>query len=300
MLGAQHLMTTSSIIYGDVPAETAAYDSAKVVILPCPYEHTTSYGKGTADGPTAIIRASGNMELFDEELWAEPYAVGIHTAAPVEFGNKRGEAAIHEIAARVEQLYKDKKMPCILGGEHSISTGSIMAAHKFYPNLTVVQVDAHGDLRQEFHDTPWSHASIMRRVVEMGIPTVGVGIRSICEEEAVLIREKQLPRIFAHEIDAQGEWITRALSHIKGPVFLTYDVDGIDPSLIPATGTPEPGGLSWQQSNAFLKALFSSKQVVGMDFVELAPIADSVSSDFVVAKLVYKAIGYWARSQKLI
>lgn len=293
-------MSATAPRFYDVPAKTAALDTARVVIQSCPYEHTTSYGQGTARGPDAILTASAQVEFFDEELWAEPYTVGIHTANPMDFQGRTGEPAIQYIAQQVEKIVAGKKLPVILGGEHSLSTGCIMAAYKAHPNLTVVQVDAHGDLRKTYHDTPWSHACIMRRVVDMGIPTVGVGIRAICEEEAVLIREKKLKRIFAHELDAEGKWIDRALDGISGPVFLTYDVDGLDPSIVPATGTPEPGGLSWLQSNAFLRALCNRCQVVGMDFVELAPRPDSQTSDFVVARMVYKAIGYWARANKLI
>lgn len=287
-------------LYYDVPPHTADYATARVAILPCPYEHTTSYGQGTAKGPAALLDASTQVELFDEELWVESHGVGIHSAPAIDFKGKTGEAAITLVAERVGKLYDDKKFPVILGGEHSLTTGCVMAAIKAYPNLTVVQVDAHGDLRDSYHDTPWSHASIMKRVVDMGIPTVGVGIRAICEDEARLIRDKKLLRIFAHELDAEGQWIDRALSGITGPVFLTFDVDGIDPSLIPATGTPVPGGLSWGQSIAFLRRLFARHNVIGMDVVELAPTPAHPSSDFVVAKLVYKCIGYWARANRLI
>lgn len=286
-------------LYYDVPPHTADYATARVAILPCPYEHTTSYGQGTAKGPAALLEASAQVELFDEELWTESHRVGIATLPAIEFGGKTGEAAIKLVAEKVSTLYADKKFPVVLGGEHSLSTGCIMAAAKAFPDLTVVQVDAHGDLRETYHDTPWSHACIMKRVVDMGIPTVGVGIRAICEDEAQLIRENKLVRIFGHELDAGGQWITRALTGIKGPVFLTFDVDGIDPTLIPATGTPVPGGLSWEQATAFLRTLFAKHNVIGMDFVELAPTPQSAVSDFAVAKLIYKAIGYWARSQKL-
>jgi agmatinase len=289
-----------SMLYYDVPKDTAAYAQSRVVILPCPYEHTTSYGKGTAKGPAALLQASTQVELFDEELWAESYRVGIHSAPAVAFAAKTGEAAVHLVAEKVSKLYADGKLPVVLGGEHTITSGCIMAARKVHPNLTVVQIDAHADLRDSYHNTQWSHACIMRRVVDMGIPSVGVGIRAICHEEAMLIREKKLLRILGHELDVAGKWIDRALAGISGPVFLTYDVDGLDPSLLPATGTPVPGGLSWEQSNAFLRALFSRHTVVGMDFVELAPNPEWPSSDFVAAKLIYKCIGYWARSQKLI
>lgn len=287
-------------LYYDVPAESADYAKARVAILAAPYEHTTSYGQGTAKGPAALLEASCQVELFDEELWAESHVVGIHTAKAIDFKGRTGEAAIQLVVERVGKLYADQKLPIIIGGEHSLTTGCVMAAAKVYPNLTVVQVDAHADLRESYHDTPWSHASIMKRVVDMGIPTVGVGIRAICEEEGRLIRAKKLNRIFGHELDAAGKWIDRALGGIKGPVFLTFDVDGIDPTLIPATGTPVPGGLNWEQATAFLRTLFANHNVIGMDFVELAPTPTHPSSDFVVAKLIYKCIGYWARANKLI
>lgn len=287
-------------LYFDVPTETAEYAKARVAILPCPYEHTTSFGRGTANGPAALLDASTQVELFDEELWIETHRIGISSVPAIAFNGKNGEAAVKWVAEKVDKLFADKKFPVVLGGEHTLSAGCIMAAVKYFPDLTVVQVDAHADLRETYQDTPWSHACIMKRVLDMGIPSVGVGIRAICEDEARLIREKKLLRIFGHELDAGGKWIERALCGIKGPAFLTFDVDGIDPSIVPATGTPVPGGLSWEQTTAFLRELFAKHQVIGMDFVELAPNATSASSDFTVAKLIYKAIGYWARSQKLV
>ncbi len=287
-------------LYYDVPEKTADYATARVAILPCPYEHTTSYGQGTAKGPAALLEASTQVELFDEELWTETHHIGIASLPAVNFSGKIGEATVNLVAEKVDKLFADKKFPVVLGGEHTLSAGCVMAAAKFFPDVTVVQVDAHADLRETYHDTPWSHACVMKRVVDMGIPSVGIGIRAFCEDEAKLIREKKLLRIMGHELDAQGRWIDRALSGIRGPVFLTFDVDGIDPTLISATGTPVPGGLSWEQITAFLRVLFARHHVIGVDVVELAPTPQSAVSDFTVAKLIYKAIGYWARSHKLI
>lgn len=271
-------------------------NSPRVEVIPVPYEATTSYGKGTANGPAAIINASAQVEFFDEELNIEPQKIGIITRPALEI-KERGEGAIKQISKAVSDSLNAGRWPMVLGGEHSITTGCVMACKEKYPDLGVLQIDAHGDLRNEYEGSPWSHASVMRRIVDMGCPTVGVGLRAICSEERALIQEKRLPRWFAHQVNNANNseaWIAEAIDALPKHVFITFDVDGLDPSIIRATGTPEPGGMMWHPTMRLLRELFSKRTVVGADVVELAPEKGDHASDFATARLVYKIIGYLA------
>jgi agmatinase len=282
----------------------AAYDNAKVVILPIPYEATTTYRRGCEYGPDAILNASQQVEYYDEELDRELWEVGLYTHdAIADTRNAQkvsSEAMLRVTQETVYKLVADGKFVISLGGEHSITTGVVEAYRQANPGeaFTVVQVDAHGDLRHEYEGSIHNHACVMRRVVDMGLPTLQVGIRSICKEEADLIKEKQLPVFRAREIVAQPDWIDRAVATIKTEkVFITIDLDGIDPTLIPGVGTPEPGGLNWYNLLTFIQRIFAAHHVIGCDVMELAPITDSVVSEFTAAKLVYKLIGYQAIAQ---
>jgi agmatinase len=283
---------------------TADYDSAKVVILPIPFEATTTYRRGCENGPAAILEASHQVEYYDEELEQELWSVGIYTHAPIADTRAARPVPSEEMLSATEQtvlnLIHDNKFVIALGGEHSITTGIVEAYRKANPNepFTVVQIDAHGDLRHEYEGSIHNHACIMRRVVDMGLPTVQIGIRSICKEEADLIKEKQLTVFRAREIAMKPDWIERAVASIPtSKVFFTIDLDGIDPTLMPGVGTPEPGGLNWYALTTFLKEVFTTHEVIGCDVMELAPITDSVVSEFTAAKLVYKLIGYQALAQ---
>lgn len=286
------------------PDVAATYDKAKVVILPIPYEATTTYRRGCEHGPDAILDASQQVEYYDEELDRELWDVGIHTEEAIA-DTRNGQKVSSEEMLRVTQetVYKlasDGKFVISLGGEHSITTGIVEAYRQANPGeaFTVVQVDAHGDLRHEYEGSIHNHACVMRRIVDMGLPTVQVGIRSICKEEADLIKEKQLAVFRAREIVAQPDWIDRAVASITTEkVFITIDLDGIDPTLIPGVGTPEPGGLNWYSLLTFIQRIFAAHQVIGCDVMELAPITDSVVSEFTAAKLVYKLVGYQAIAQ---
>ena len=282
----------------------ATYDNAKVVILPIPYEATTTYRRGCEHGPDAILNASQQVEYYDEELDRELWEVGLYTHdAIADTRNAQkvsSEAMLRVTQETVYKLVADGKFVISLGGEHSITTGVVEAYRQANPGeaFTVVQVDAHGDLRHEYEGSIHNHACVMRRVVDMGLPTLQVGIRSICREEADLIKEKQLPVFRAREIAVQPDWIDRAVASIKTEkVFITIDLDGIDPTLIPGVGTPEPGGLNWYNLLTFIQRIFAAHDVIGCDVMELAPITDSVVSEFTAAKLVYKLIGYHAIAQ---
>lgn len=280
------------------------YDCARAVILPIPYEATTTYRRGCENGPAAILDASQQVEVYDEELEREMWEVGIWTHGAIA-DTRHGHQVPAEEMLKVTQetvykLVNDGKFVISLGGEHSITTGVVEGYRQAYPGeaFTVVQVDAHGDLRYEYEGSIHNHACIMRRVVDMGLPTLQIGIRSLCKEEADLIKEKQLAVIRAREIATQPDWMERALASIQTPkVFITIDLDGIDPTLIPGVGTPEPGGLNWYALLTFLQQIFERHQVLGCDVMELAPITDSVVSEFTAAKLVYKLIGYQAMAK---
>lgn len=283
------------------PDVAAAYSQARVVILPIPFEATTTYRRGCENGPSAILHASQQVEYYDEELEQEIWPVGIYTHDPIADTRSDHPVSSEEMLAvteaTVQKLIGDGKFVIGLGGEHSITTGLVEAYRKANPDeaFTVVQIDAHGDLRHEYEGSIHNHACVMRRIIDMGLPTVQIGIRSICREEADLIKSKPLTVFRAREIALQPDWMERALASIPTPkVFFTIDLDGIDPTLMPGVGTPEPGGLNWYSLTTFLRRVFEAHDVMGCDVMELAPITDSVVSEFTAAKLVYKLIGYQA------
>ncbi|NCQ80435.1 MAG: agmatinase [Microcystis aeruginosa W13-15] len=264
----------------------ASYATAKAVILPIPYEATTTYRKGCETGPAAVITASQQLEAYDEELKRETcLEVGIYTHEAIADTRQQPQLSAEEMLAVTTAT---------VSREHAITTGVVQAYQQALSEpFTVVQIDAHGDMRFEYEGSHHNHACVMRRVLEMGLPTLPVGIRAICREEAELIAKQQIPVVWDRDIAGDPDWIEKAIAKITTEkVFLTIDVDGIDPALIPGVGTPEPGGLSWHQTLGFLRRLFQTHQVIGCDVMELAPISDSVVSEFTTAKLIYKLIGY--------
>lgn len=297
------LTQTSTSVIPFLGSEVAAnYDAAQVAILPIPYEATTTYRLGCENGPDAILEASHQVEYYDEELDSEVCRnIGIYTHPAIADTRNNTTVSAEEMLRvtqeTVYQLIQAGKFVIALGGEHSITTGVVAAYHQAYASepFTVIQIDAHGDLRYEYEGSIHNHACVMRRIVDMGLPTVQIGIRAISKEEADLIKEKNLTVFRAREIATQPDWIERAIAAIPTQkVFLTIDLDGIDPTLIPGVGTPEPGGLNWYALTTFLRRVFSNYQVLGCDVMELAPVTDSVVSQFTAAKLVYKLVGYQA------
>ena len=293
---AAQISTVMPFLGPDVAAD---YDAAQVVILPIPYEATTTYRRGCEHGPDAILEASQQVEYYDEELDREICRdIGIYThsaVADTRHGQVSSEEMLQVTQETVYQLISEQKFVIALGGEHSITTGIVEAYRQAYPTepFTVVQIDAHGDLRHQYEGSIHNHACVMRRILDMGLPTVQIGIRSICKEEADLIKEKHLTVFRAREIAVQPDWVEQAIASISTPkVFLTIDLDGIDPTLIPGVGTPEPGGLDWYALISFLQRVFDTHGVIGCDVMELAPVTDSVVSQFTAAKLIYKLIGY--------
>lgn len=276
-----------------LPDDDARYHDARGVVVPVPWEATVSYGAGTGKGPAAILEASRYVELYDEVLREEPYRKGgIHTAPPADVSSGDSVAFLDGLEAVAARLFADGKFPVFLGGEHSLTIAPVRAANAAFEDLSVLQLDAHADLRESYEGTPWSHASVMRRVHELGVPAVPVGIRAISVEEAEFIQDEGLPVFWSHRIAHGEEWMDTVLNTLSDTVYVTFDVDFLDPSLVPATGTPEPGGGFWHQTMRFLGYVFQEKNVVGMDVVELAPIEGLHAPDFVIARLVHRCLGY--------
>ncbi len=280
----------------------ASLDAARYVVLPVAYEATVSWVAGTAKGPRALLEASENLELYDEELRAETYRAGIATLDEV-----RSEAPPEEF---LPELYEEclgagagDRVVGMVGGEHSITFPAVKACYERYPDLTVLQLDAHADLRDTYDGTPDSHACVMRRVNEI-VPIVQVGIRSLSAEEAPVIDSGAGPggaiqTHFLHD-GWPDDLADRVSAGLSKNVYITFDLDVLDPAILPATGTPEPGGLDWYRAVGLLRKIFERHHVVGFDIVELAPRPGEHASDFLAAKLLYRMIGYHARAAGLV
>ena len=286
-------MTQRNLSFLGLEAEIDAYENATACILPVPFERTTSYGKGTQAGPEAILRASQYVELYDEELGAAPCDMGISTLPPCVARAADMAEALREIEDAARPPMEDGKLVVVLGGEHSLTLAPVRAAHQVFGEIGVVQFDAHADLRESYEGTPYSHASVMRRIADdVGLPSFGVGIRSLSRREAEWLARDGRSVIWGHQLERAEELFDVGLATLPERVYLTFDLDFFDPSLLPATGTPEPGGGFWTPTMRLLRRLFETKEVVAMDVVELAPAAAQPASDFVAAKLVYKCLGY--------
>ncbi|MGC2235056.1 MAG: agmatinase [Pyrinomonadaceae bacterium] len=279
--------------------EFSSFDTARVLVLPVSYEGTVSFGTGTGEGAMAIIEASRNMELYEEETDSEVYKIGIHTLE--EFAPRETpEAMMNGLYDFTRDLLATGKFLCMLGAEHSVSAPIIRAHAEKYHNLSVLQIDAHADLRDEYDGTKHSHASIMARVVkDLRIPSVQVGIRSISADEARSLSDENLPtKIFwAKDIVGRTDWIDDAVNSLTENVYLTIDIDGLDPSLVPTTGTPEPGGLGWYETLYLIKKLAQKRRIIGMDLVEFSKAENSDAPAFLCAKLVYKSLAYIFRNE---
>lgn len=278
-------------------AEGSNPATSAVVVQQVPFEATSTFGLGSSVGPTAILEASREVELFDAELGRETWkcAGGIATLAPLSVTGLDGGAVAQRLAERTADLLRRDKFVVTIGGEHTSIVGAAWAHAERFPNLTVVQFDAHSDLRPDYHGTPWNHACAISRIRERAPRVVAVGIRSQeIEERRLCDHDEQLTTIYGHEIHWQEPeaWMTRMVDACSPEVYVTFDYDALDPTLMPATGTPEPGGLSWQHATRALDRLCRERRVVGIDFNELAPIAGLHHPQFVAAKLIYRFLGY--------
>ena len=275
---------------------------AEAVILPIPYEATTTYGAGTREGPEAILAASRQVELWDEDNnWDPSAAIRLATAQPI-FPEVAGPQAMLDKIKRVVQPWVSQgKFICALGGEHTITTAMVQACQTRYPDFSVVALDAHADLRESYDGSKLSHACVMRRLYELGRPLTILGTRSYSKEEADLLWVAPRLKMFkAREVHTPAGW-DAALAHLQGivgPVYLTIDLDALDPGIMPAVGTPEPGGLSYRQILTIIETLTKRGPIIGLDLVELAPIPGHRVSEFTAARLLYKALGYIYQSRR--
>ncbi len=277
------------------------YETSKVVIQSAPYEKTSSYLEGSKYGPKAIIEASHFVEFYDEETDQEAYKkLGIATLPEMDFGDLADANAVQLIEDHTHQHLSNGKYVVSLGAEHTVSLGFVKAFKRHYDTFSVLQIDAHSDLRQSYHDNPYSHASVLARIHDLGLPICQIGIRAQCKEEAELIKSSPLINTwYAHQIQMDDKWMDECISKLNDKVYLTIDADGFDPSVMPAVGTAEPGGLLWHQGLRFLKKVAEQKHIIGFDIVECAPKEGEILTQFNLAKLLYKILGYCCSQQKI-
>lgn len=279
--------------------EYSSYENSYIAILPIPYESTTTYGKGTSLGPNTILDASHYVEFFDEELNRELcFERGICTLKPLNFKKRKGRKAIDFIHGSVRTLIDDGKYVVTIGGEHSLSVASVKAHLDFYKDVSILQFDAHSDLRNRYEGSRYSHACFAARVSEFTKDIVQVGIRAQCKEEYNFIRENSIKTFYAFEIRSGkygDNWHEAVIDSLKEKVYVTFDVDYFDPSVMPSTGTPEPGGFYWDETIKFLKKLGEQRNVVGFDLVELSPKKSLSFPDYTAAKLIYKMLNYFVK-----
>ncbi len=279
--------------FGGLPPSAGGPGEAEVVVLPLPYERTVSYNAGTALGPAAILKASANMEMFDEELFVEPPSEAIYTADTPSIEELAPEKMLEVVRSEVSAILDSGRFLVSLGGEHSVTLPCVLATAERFRDLTVVQFDAHADLRLEYEGEKLSHACVMRNIFEMAkVEIIPIGIRSVCEEDYQFIRSRNLRPVWATDCDAGGKWIEKALSRCSENVYLSIDIDGLDSAVLPGTGTPEPGGLSYRQLLSLMRTLFRERNVIAMDVVEVMPVPGQVVSEFTAARIAYKGIVY--------
>lgn len=274
--------------FGYLEDKYAKLENASIVIIPAPYDQTSTWVKGADRGPAAIIEASGNMELYDIETDSEVYLKGIYTAEAVDGRLYPGDM-VETVRERVERHIENDKFTVVIGGEHSVSIGAIRANAEKHPDMTVLQLDAHCDLRDQYEGSEYNHACVMARVKEL-CPILQVGLRSMDSSEKKSLDKDRV--LFATDIHGSTDWIGWVVSKLPDKVYITIDLDVFDPSIMPSTGTPEPGGLLWYEVLTLLKTICNSKQLVGFDVVELCPDERNKAPDFMAAKLIYKLLSY--------
>tara|TARA_R110001583_G_scaffold51378_2_gene160494 strand:+ start:2432 stop:3370 length:939 start_codon:yes stop_codon:yes gene_type:complete len=274
--------------YAGIPEQYSKIETSKVVLIPVPYDGTSTWQKGADKGPEAFLQASENMELYDIETRSEVYKNGIYLADPIT-ENSSPESLVEAVHGITKSYIKKNKFVTLFGGEHSVSIGTIRAFNECFNNLTVVQIDAHADLRKEYEGSSCNHACAVYEA-NQNTNLIQVGIRSMDVIETTIMDEDKV--FFAHEMVTDDYWMENAIDLMTENVFLTIDLDAFDPSIMPSTGTPEPGGLFWYETLDFLQKIFKEKNVVGFDIVELCPNEKDKSSDFLAAKLYYKMLSY--------
>jgi agmatinase len=287
--------------FGGLEPRFSSYDTARYAILPIPYDATASYRTGARHGPRAIITASQQVELFDAEFDREFHTAGIATLDAIEPNTSGPQAMLDDINAAARRLVRAGKFLIGLGGEHSITSALVRAVAARHKKLSVLQIDAHLDLRDSYQGSPYSHACALRRTLPYVEAIVPVGVRSVSLEEHRFIKRKGTPvhPVTARECFDSEDWVDRVLDHLGDQVYVTVDIDGFDPAYAPGTGTPEPGGLDWYQVTSLLRLVAAEKRVVAADVVEVAPVPGQVITEFLAARLVYKIICYTQAAERL-
>ena len=279
------------LAFGGALPERRSFDDARIVILPVPVDRTTSYVGGTRNGPREILLASSHMELWDEEVNVDVHGAGIFTLPEMELPFGELPPLLDEVKRVASEIVRRDKFLVALGGEHSITPPLVTAAAEHHQGLSVLQIDAHADLRDSYMGTRYNHACAMRRTLEVA-PLTQVGIRSLSTEEAQAVPQLRTKIFYDVTMRNNPKWIDAIVETLSKNVYITIDVDGLDPAIMPATGTPEPGGLSWYEMLALLRAIIEQRTVVGCDIVELSPLPGIMAPNFLCAKLVYKILSY--------
>lgn len=276
--------------FAGLPDPYGSESFSKIVIIPVPFDETTTYVKGTDKGPAALIEASRNLELYDIETDSEVYLKGIYTAPEIKTNSS--EKMLELLYRQTKNFLEKGKFVVTIGGEHSISFAPIRAYAEHYKQITLLQFDAHADLQPSYENNPWSHACVIARVKELStiVKVVSIGIRSMSKEELPSLDRSNT--FFAFDLDPKDQWMDQVLKKLEGLIYITFDLDAFDSSLMPSTGTPEPGGLNWNQALKMLKRVAEEKTIVGFDVVELCPRANDHAPDYLAAKLVYKLLSY--------
>lgn len=274
--------------------EFSNFKKSKAVILPVPYDKTTTYIHGTSGGPEAILDASRYLERFDDEINQETFRIGIHTAESLDLSAASPEEMVAKVHASMGEIFKANKFPVMLGGEHSVSVGAVQAAKDAYPNVSVLHLDAHYDMRDIYFGSKLNHGCAARRMTEI-CPLVQIGVRSVSKEEKDFLAtgaNGRVKTISVYDILDTPMWKDAASNALTENVYISIDMDFFDPSIVPAVGTPEPGGMGWYETLDLLKEVAKDRKIIGFDVVELCPIKGQVASDFLAAKLLYKLLGY--------
>jgi agmatinase len=264
------------------------YSESEIIIVPVPYDETSTWMKGADKGPDAILNASVNLEFYDVETSSEAHLKGINTIAPI-LEKETPEKLVKDVYDRIFSLLSDKKFPVIIGGNHTVSIGAIKAFSEYFENITILQLDAHADMRQVYEGSVFNHACAMARAREFA-PVVQVGIRSMSAEELPFVERDRI--FFSHELYYDKSLYHRALDKLTGNVYITIDLDVFDPSIMPSTGTPEPGGPPYFELLHFMRDVIKSRNVVGFDVIELCPSETNKSPDFIAAKIIYQLLSY--------
>ncbi len=283
-------LATTPLNFGGLHGEQSLWEHSQVVFIPVLYDLTSTYLPGSRRGPLAILEASTHMELFDEELEIDISRIGFHTLESLQAVASGPEAMIGQIQSYAEKVIRAGKFPVLLGGEHTVTLGMARAIREKYSRVSFLQLDAHADLRDSFEGSPWSHACVGRRLTELG-PLVQVGLRSLSREENSFLNKGGATSFFWHRIPDFPDWQERVCRSLSAEVYVTIDLDVLDPAVMPSVGTPEPGGFHWSELVQFLRRIAREKTIVGFDVVELTPLPGWVAPDFLAAKLIYRFLG---------